>query len=189
MMRYEVEQPLKVAAKPRKDATFQYELSYAPATMTIREIRTWNNPVAAYAPAPVPTPHSVAHIIDFDKILRQTYYSRLESFRSLEEGWDGANAAPLQEATFTNSKDIFDRLATAILNKWDISPAANGSLFLSLKNKALGAVNIGDNEISYIAFSHDGTLITEGQEKFDSKKTADIISEIAGHFLDGPVRI
>lgn len=189
MSTFRFDEPSKVTSGPKGSKVLEYEISGFPAMLTAAEIRRWENPVAVYAPIPVGASCECDHIIDFEKILRQTYYRRLESFLNLKTDWDGANAAPLQPISFNNSKVIFDRLSTAILSKWEISPAANGTLMLSLKNRAIGAVNIGDRETSYVAIDNNGSVITQGQEKFDSEKTADILSQIAEKLSNGPVRI
>lgn len=110
--------------------------------------------------------------------LRARFYSRLESFLDLEDGWDGYDSHALSKTTYDNVKNVIERLGESIIGSWKMFPADNGTIMFVLKERVVGTVNIGNNTVSYIAKTLKGDVIMKGYNAFDVDNVVKLMSEI-----------
>ena len=106
---------------------------------------------------------------------------RLESFRTLEEGWDGVNAHPPDINIIDLVHKVITELPDEELSRWNIFPSFNGGIALTRRLK----------ENAMVYFDNDGTCIAfvlhnnkkdvkswEFQMDDNVDKVVDIINEI-----------
>lgn len=83
----------------------------------------------------------------------QGMIKRLSDFQEYEQGWDGADARPLNGDVVKNFKLVLEESTDDILVGWTIFPAANGSLLLEYKPCEAG-INIGKDDYSFYFLDH-----------------------------------
>jgi hypothetical protein len=92
----------------------------------------------------------------------QEMLRRLSDFQEYEEGWDDADALPLNRNVVKNFKKVLEQSTDSVLEGWTIFPAANGTLLLEYKPAEAG-INIGKDDFSYYRLNSNGDV--EGKNK------------------------
>ena len=87
----------------------------------------------------------------------QEMLRRLSDFQEYEEGWDDADAQPLNRSVVKNFKEVLEQSTDSILEGWTIFPAANGTLLLEYKPAEAG-INIGKDDFSYYRLNSNGDV-------------------------------
>lgn len=90
---------------------------------------------------------------------------RLSDFQEYEQGWDDADARPLNKGVVKNFKKVLELSSDSNLSGWTIFPAANGTLLLEYKASEAG-INIGRDDFSYYILKSDGSVEGKNQQKF-----------------------
>lgn len=108
----------------------------------------------------------------------QELLRRLSDFQEYEEGWDDADALPLNRNVVKNFKKVLEQSTDSILEGWTIFPAANGTLLLEYKPAEAG-INIGKSDFSYYRISRNGSIEGKNKQQFTPKaiiNTMELIS-------------
>lgn len=95
----------------------------------------------------------------------QDMLRRLSDFQEYEEGWDDADALPLNRSVVKNFKKVLEQSNDSILEGWTIFPAANGTLLMEYKPAEAG-INIGKEDFSYYRLSRNGSLEGKNNQVF-----------------------
>ena len=98
----------------------------------------------------------------------QEMLRRLSDFQEYEEGWDDADALPLNRSVVKNFKEVLEQSTDNVLEGWTIFPAANGTLLLEYK-PIEGGINIGKDDFSYYCLKNGNV---EGKNKQPFTPTA-----------------
>ena len=81
-------------------------------------------------------------------------HKKLDSLKTLREGWDGFSAAPISQAVINNVKTALDYCTDDDLKGWRALPEINGTILLQNDGLRSG-IHIGNNEFSYFAIHND----------------------------------
>ena len=81
-------------------------------------------------------------------------HKKLDSLKTLREGWDGFSAAPISQAVINNVKTAQDYCTDDDLKGWRALPEINGTILLQNDGLRSG-IHIGNNEFSYFAIHND----------------------------------
>ena len=95
----------------------------------------------------------------------QEMLRRLSDFQEYEQGWDDADARPLNKGVVKNFKKVLELSTDSILNGWTLFPAANGTLLLEYKPLEAG-INIGKDDFSYYILKPDGSVEGKNGQRF-----------------------
>ena len=95
----------------------------------------------------------------------QELLRRLSDFQEYEEGWDDADALPLNRCVVKNFKKVLEQSSDSILEGWTIFPAANGTLLLEYKPAEAG-INIGKDDFSYYCLKSNGSVEGKNHQLF-----------------------
>ena len=98
----------------------------------------------------------------------QEMLRRLSDFQEYEEGWDDADALPLNRSVVKNFKKVLEQSTDSILDGWTIFPAANGTLLLEYKTAEAG-INIGKDDFSYYRLNSNGSVEGKNKQSFTPK--------------------
>lgn len=156
-------------------------------------IASWNvgsAAQAAYTAGTIrvsPSAESGSDLILFespDHYRKAPYLARLRSFLSLEDGWDGYNAIPIHQASCDNAQSLIHMADPDLLSRWNIFPATNGTVLLTLRKRAIATVNIADSRFSYVATTMSGKPLLRGNHPFTPAGALDILRQICQAFSD-----
>ena len=75
---------------------------------------------------------------------------RLQQIESLEQGWDGEEAMPVDRGIAEFTHDFLKRCKPSYLTDWSLFPNVNGTLLFQKEN---AGISIGKEEFSYFAES------------------------------------
>lgn len=91
----------------------------------------------------------------------QRKLSRLEGFLSLEKGWDGCEAWPLDRFAYYHMKEVIENMDGKRLAQWNLFPSLNGSVALTARKKINAIIYIGPDNFTYSAMNNDRQFIGE----------------------------
>ena len=74
-------------------------------------------------------------------------FERLEGFKSLEEGWDGFYAHPVNVDAINFLQKVILTMTDEDLSKWNVFPSLNGGVMLSRRFKQNGFLYFTDHNI------------------------------------------
>ena len=97
----------------------------------------------------------------------QEMLRRLSDFQTYEQGWDDADALPLNAKVVKNFKTVLEGTTDSLLEGWTLQPLNNGTLLLMFKPRRAG-INIGKNAFSFYDY-RNGELQGDNDLKFSSK--------------------
>lgn len=95
----------------------------------------------------------------------QEMLRRLSDFQEYEEGWDDADALPLNHSVVKNFKKVLEQSTDSQLDGWTIFPVANGTLLLEYKPAEAG-INIGKDDFSYYRLNGKGDVEGKNNQQF-----------------------
>ncbi len=103
--------------------------------------------------------------------------SVLRSMSSLQTGWDGRGAAPINPLSIENVKAVAEHQWSWNFKLWQIAPGVNGDIFINYKgkNKLAGFV-IGPTTFSY--FIEGETLQGDSNVPFDGLRVSTLMNTI-----------
>lgn len=103
--------------------------------------------------------------------------SKLDSFLSLRNGWDGREAKPVNPLSAENVKAIAEHQWDWNFKLWQIAPGVNGDIFINYKGRnILAGLVIGPTTFSY--FIEGEKLQGESNLPFDSIKVSTLMNTI-----------
>lgn len=106
-----------------------------------------------------------------------SFQKKLDELLTLEEGWDGYGALPIEKQSYKNMKDAIKMFDRNVLSRFNLFPGTNGTLILSAKGKDIASINIGNEKFSYFAVGHDGKD-ARGEKPFSEDKFMYALKEI-----------
>ena len=80
---------------------------------------------------------------------------RLDSLTELRQGWDGNNALPIDQRTYSNMQAVLLCCHDEDVEQWLLFPDIDGSLYLDLKSdKADAGIILSSNAFSFFTDDH-----------------------------------
>lgn len=115
-----------------------------------------------------------SHHVSFNNVCLM---DRLESFKSLEEDWDGYGALPMAEGAYKNMKRLIEVVSPKILSRWRLFPGKNGSLSLETKDEKVAGISIGNTTMSYGLVTDNGK-VESWQGKFSAETAQNVLAKV-----------
>lgn len=108
---------------------------------------------------------------------KEALLKQLYAIQDFQNGWDGADALPLQPLSVNNLRGAMSLCEDSVLSGWQLSPEKNGTLMLTARDGNAG-INIGDATYSYFKIVDDD-VYGESNLAFNPNNVAAIIKELA----------
>lgn len=104
-------------------------------------------------------------------------WNRTEELSALQQGWDGADALPMEKKSLRNMQLLLKAGVGSDFKNWVLFPDDNGTLLLQSKD-GTASISIGNSSYSYV-FVKDGKVTASESVRFTPTSVLNTLRTIA----------